>query len=57
MEKLLNNFDRVPPTPEDQVIIKRNWNRMMRWTAGMETMAAIRCLNRWCNDYMHQPIK
>ena len=48
-----NMFARVPPTPEDQVIIRRNWDRMLRWTAGMEAMAAVRVLNRWCADYLH----
>ena len=37
--------------------VYRRRDRMMRWTAGMETMDSIRVLNRWCNDYMHQPIK
>ncbi len=44
---------RVPPTPEDQIVIRRNWDRMMRWTANMETMEQVRALNRWCGDYLH----
>lgn len=48
-----NMLTRVPTTLEDQVVIQRNWNRMLRWTAGMETMAAVRVLNRWCDDYIH----
>ena len=48
-----NMLARVPPTLEDQIVIRRNWDRMLRWTAGMETMAAVRVLNRWCDDYLH----
>lgn len=48
-----NMLARVPPTPEDQIVIRRNWDRMLRWTTGMETMATVRVLNRWCGDYIH----
>lgn len=48
-----NIFARVPPTREDQVIIKRNFERMLRWAQPLDVRAQMFVLRRWCDDYTH----
>lgn len=51
--KVRNMLARVPPTPEDQIILRRNFDRMLRWVTPLDARTAMRVLNRWCGDYLH----
>lgn len=48
-----NMFARVPPTPEDQAILKRNFGRILRWAQPLDVRAQMAVLRRWCGDYTH----
>lgn len=49
-----NDDDRVIPTREDQLIFKRNLDRLLAWGIDLGPIELVHAVHNWCGDYQER---